>query len=232
MGTGRGCGLDRAGNGRQTPAPRREKPLLSAEKRRQKKIRLDEQLAFTALTKLRGTALKVVQMLSIETSLLSDSFRKELSKSYHQMSPIGRVLVRKLMREEFECPAYEVFAKFDHNDLTAASLGQVHAAKDDPGNRMAVNLQYPGIGTSIANDLKLARSLVKRTKQAHIYLSSLAEIKTRLLEEVDYQQEADSTQWFRSQLKLEGVTIPRVYSGLSSTRVVTTERLPGNHFKK
>ncbi len=126
---------------------------MKVSKHEQQKIRLDEetaQLAFTALSKLRGTALKVAQMLSMEASLLPESFRQELSKSYHQVPPLGRVLVRKLMREEFGHTADDVFAEFDHNAFATASLGQVHAAKDDQGNQLAVKLQYPGNGTMAA----------------------------------------------------------------------------------
>jgi len=55
------------------------------------------QQLFDAMIKLRGTAIKLGQMLGLESGLLPDNVQKELQKSWHQIPPLNRVLVRKVM---------------------------------------------------------------------------------------------------------------------------------------
>ena len=209
-----------------------KRPFLSrkqAEKQRQEIDDASAEAIFNALSHLRGTALKVAQMLSMETDLLPERYRRELAKSYHQVPPLNRALIRKVVIRELGDTPENIFASFEGQAFAAASLGQVHAAGDEHGNKLAVKLQYPGIDISIRNDLQLVRSLVKHTKYAGLMLISLDEIEQRLCEEVDYRQEADHTEWFRQHLNMTGVLVPEVYQDLSSQRVLTTARLPGLH---
>lgn len=212
-----------------------KRPFLSREQIAQDKQQRDEAIVedlFKRLSQLRGTALKIAQMLSMEARFVPDAFRQEMSKSWHQVPPLGRALVRKLMQQEFDRPAHQVFAAFEHEAFAAASLGQVHAAQDAAGNALAVKLQYPGIDVTIKNDLHMLRGLVKPTPYAAVLLPALAEIEARLKEEVNYQQEADNTEWFRQNLTLPGVVVPKVYRHFSTKRVLTTQRLEGLHLEE
>ncbi len=228
-----GAALLKAGSKHLTHAAKR--PFLSKPALEKSKENLDEdtaQLAFKTLAQLRGTALKIAQMLALETSFLPEYFRQELAKSYHQAPPLGRPLVRKVMQQEFGNSADTLFKQFDSQAFAAASLGQVHHAEDQQGNPLAVKLQYPGIDITIKNDLELARTLAKRTRFSQLLLSSLKEIEARLKEEVDYRQEADHTEWFHQRLKLDQLKIPTVYRALSSQRILTTSRLDGLHLEQ
>jgi predicted unusual protein kinase regulating ubiquinone biosynthesis (AarF/ABC1/UbiB family) len=180
---------------------------------------------------LRGTALKVAQMLSMESQLMPEWFRQEMSKSYHQVPPLGRPLIRKLVLQEFGKPPEALFSHFDSNAFAAASLGQVHRASGHQGEALAVKLQYPGIDVTIESDLQLLRGMIKPTRYAPLLLSSIDEIEQRLHEEVDYYQEAQNTEWFKSHLQLPGVAIPTVYRDYSSKRILATERLQGMHLE-
>jgi len=209
--------------------------FLSAFETAKDKKKLDEdtaKLAFDTFTKLRGTALKIAQMLSLETNILPEAVRKELSRSYHQVPPLGRTLVRKLLKQEFDRTADQLFSRFEPQAFAAASLGQVHAACDEQGRELAVKLQYPGIDVTIDNDLQIVRALVKRSQYAELLLASLDEIEARLHEETNYATEADNTEWFHARLQLDGVRIPDVYRAFSSTRVLTTSRLHGLHLEQ
>jgi predicted unusual protein kinase regulating ubiquinone biosynthesis (AarF/ABC1/UbiB family) len=208
------------------------KPFLSDLARNNKKEMLDEhtaRLMFTTLAQLRGTALKIAQMLSMETSLLPESYRQELAKSYHQAPPLGRPLVRKVIRQAFGKSPEELFTRFETQAFAAASLGQVHRAQNGNGDHLAVKIQYPGIKTTIKNDLQLVRSVVKRTKFAPLILSGLEEIELRLSEEVNYEHEAENTEWFRQNLQLKNIKIPRIYRKYSTNTVLTTSKLQGLH---
>ena len=211
------------------------KPFLSAEARSSDKERVDDetaQILFQTFSQLRGTALKVAQMLSMDSHLLPEPLRKQLAKSCHQAPPLGRPLIRKIFQQEFAKPPEQIFEKFDYRSFAAASLGQVHGAVNGSDGELAVKVQYPGIDVTIDNDLQLVRSLIKRTAHARLLLSSLDEIGHRLHEEVDYRQEAEHTEWFREHLRLPDIVIPAVQQEFSTKRILTTTRLRGEHLEQ
>jgi predicted unusual protein kinase regulating ubiquinone biosynthesis (AarF/ABC1/UbiB family) len=212
-----------------------KRPFLSkAARNAQQQQQLDDDTArilFEAFSRLRGTALKIAQMLSMESNLMPDWFRQEMRKSYHQVPPLGRPLIRKLILQDFGKPPEAIFTHFDTNAFAAASLGQVHSATGSQGEELAVKLQYPGIDVTIDSDLQLLRGVIRRSRYAKLLLSSIDEIEQRLHEEVDYHHEAKNTEWFKSHLRLPGVSIPAVYRDYSSNHILTTERLPGSHLE-
>ncbi|MDX2506615.1 MAG: AarF/ABC1/UbiB kinase family protein [Gammaproteobacteria bacterium] len=209
-----------------------KRPFLSRDDKQKDKEKLDDknaQVLFKALTQLRGTALKVAQMIGMEQGLLPESYRKELGKSFHQVPPLNRVLVRKLMMSEFNKTPEKLFAQFSAQAFAAASLGQVHKAKHCDGTNVAVKVQYPGINVAIESDLALLRGVVRGMSNSKLILQSLDEIEARLKEEVDYRIEAKNTRWFQKHVTLKGIYIPQVYNELSSQRVLTTELIQGLH---
>ena len=120
-----------------------KKPFLSKEKQRLSEKKKDTQNArilFNGLSLLRGTALKAAQMLSFESDIIPESIRKELEKSYSQVPPINRALVRKIIINNFNNPPEKVFEFFNLKAFAAASLGQVHLAKSKEGEYLAVEL--------------------------------------------------------------------------------------------
>jgi len=198
----------------------------------------DADILFKAITKLRGTAVKLAQMLGMETDLLPERVREELSKSYHQVPPLNRVLVQKVMTTEFGKSPDRVFEKFDPVAMAAASLGQVHRAEVDGGKQVAVKVQYPGIHVSIDSDLKLLRKLAgngmkllpkHRQPNREVVETSINEVGQRLREETDYQLEAKNTRWFKQNLSMAGIEVPEVYDKYCTDRVITTQLLEGLH---
>lgn len=209
-----------------------KRPFMSVERAQTEKQELEDdnaRLIFEALTQLRGTALKAAQMLSMEVEILPERYRKELEKSFHQVPPLNRVLVRKAIQEQFGKPPEFLFASFNDEACAAASLGQVHEAVLMDGTKVAVKIQYPGVHVAMDNDMKLMRKMAPTLPNPKMVVQSLEEIHARLLEEVDYQHEAQTTQWFVEHLKLEGVQVPKVYGEYSSKRVLTTEFMQGQH---
>lgn len=207
-----------------------KKPFLSRDKQEEARATLEKDYAseiFKGLVLLKGTALKIAQLLSTELDMIPVSIRKELEKSYNQVPPINRALVRKMIQNAFQQSPEEVFTSFEYEAFAAASLGQVHLASDKSGNRFAVKIQYPGIDRTIKNDLQLVRGLVKPTPYARFALPVLEEIEKRLWEEIDYFQEAENTFYFQKNLVLEGLLIPRVIPQFCTQTVLTTEYLEG-----
>lgn len=220
-----------------------KRPFLSDQEKKKDKDFVNNKNAkvlFKALTQLRGTALKIAQMLGMEQGLLPEPYRKELEKSFHKVPPLNRVLVRKVIMGEFKQTPEKLFAQFETEAFAAASLGQVHKAvlKQEGNNtsdtatsntNVAVKIQYPGINVSIKSDLTMMCGVARGLPNKHLILQSLDEIEARLLEEVDYQIEAKNTQWFKQRVTLKGISIPQVYSHLSTQRVLTTEFIQGTH---
>jgi len=218
-----------------------KRPFLSAEKRKdaqQSQEDQDAEILFNAITKLRGTAVKLAQMMGMETDLLPDRIQKELSKSYHQVPPLNRVLVQKVILAEFGKNTDQLFEKFDTVAMAAASLGQVHRAEIGKGTSVAVKVQYPGINVTIESDLKLLRKftsngvrLLPKHKQPkkQIIDASIDEIGLRLMEETNYQLEAESTRWFHENLGIAGVEVPKVFDEFCTGRVITTQLVEGLH---
>ena len=198
----------------------------------------EAELLFKAISQLRGTAVKLAQMLGMETELLPERVRLELSKSYHQIPPLNRVLVRKVIEEELGSTPEQLFKEFAPVAMAAASLGQVHKGITPDNQSIAVKIQYPGIHVTIDSDMKLLGTLVSGgTKllnkdmrpNEQIVKKSLSEIADRLREETDYINEANNTRWFNQHLKLEGVETPAVFDQFSSQRVITTQLMTGLH---
>jgi len=195
-----------------------KRPFLSEQERQdatESQHDEDAEVLFKAITKLRGTAVKIAQMLGMETNLLPDRVREELSKSYHQVPPLNRVLVHKVITKEF-----------------GKNTNQVN------GKVVAVKVQYPGIHVSIESDLKLLRKLSsnglrllpkQRQPKKEIVNTTIDEIGSRLMEETNYQLEAENTRWFKDNLLIEGIEVPGVFDQFCTDRVITTELLDGLH---
>lgn len=198
----------------------------------------EAELLFSAVTQLRGTAVKLAQMLGMETELMPERVRNELAKSYHQVPPLNRVLVRKVILEELGESPETLFEAFDSVALAAASLGQVHRAKLRDGTDAVVKVQYPGIHVSIDSDMKLLSKLSasgirllpkQRKPKKDIIDKAIEEVGSRLREETDYRLEAEHTRWFKENLNIDGIKVPQVFDEYSSMRVITTQMLDGCH---
>ena len=207
-----------------------KRPFLSPAGRtraREKAALEGAQTLFQGLSLLRGTALKMAQQLSLEMDLLPEAACQELAKAYHQVPPINRALVRKVVQEGLGRAPEQAFAQFEPEAFAAASLGQVHRAVEAEGHDLAVKLQYPGIAKTIQGDLDLLRHLLGPLIESEHLLPVLAEIGARLHEEVDYLQEADNLRYFARHLDMEGVRIPKVWPDLTAATVLSTTLMPG-----
>jgi predicted unusual protein kinase regulating ubiquinone biosynthesis (AarF/ABC1/UbiB family) len=214
------------------------RPFLSQKSRKEARRRLDEKSAqaiFNCLTLLKGTALKVAQLLSMELELFPPAVRRELQKSYNQVPPINRVLARKAVQNALGAPPEKIFHSFELTAFAAASLGQVHRARTPEGNELAVKIQYPGIQRTIKNDLQLLRGLLRPLSDYEVMAPALDEIEQRLLEETDYAQEARNMIFFAHNLNLEGVAVPAPWEPGCSDTILSAaymEGLPLNHWLK
>lgn len=212
-----------------------KRPFLSIEKVEVQKKQLDDSNAealFETLTHLRGTALKVAQMLSMETDLLPKRYRQELSKSYHQVPPLNRALIRKVVKQELGDNPEKIFTSFDSQAFAAASLGQVHAATSSDQQKLAIKVQYPGIGDTIHSDIQLVKQLTEPLPGSEVVQRVLEEIEARMQEETNYHLEAENIRWFDQHLKMDQVVLPAVFDNWSSKHLLCMQHLDGLHLKQ
>jgi predicted unusual protein kinase regulating ubiquinone biosynthesis (AarF/ABC1/UbiB family) len=191
----------------------------------------DEQIArtlFDACAVLRGTPLKLAQVLATEHELLPRAYREQFGRAAHDAPPIDRALVRRVIKAELG-DWHTHFAQFTDVPFAAASLGQVHAATSHNGQALAVKIQYPGVADGVDSDLRLVRVVLAPTRWARLFDSCIDELRERLREELDYTLEAKHTEWFRECLANPWLRIPEVIRQHSTRHVLVTERMPGQH---
>jgi predicted unusual protein kinase regulating ubiquinone biosynthesis (AarF/ABC1/UbiB family) len=206
------------------------KPFLTEEKRQAEKKAMNREnavLLFEGLSLLRGTALKIAQLLSMEMDIFPPEITKELQKSYHQVPPINRALVRKTIQNGLGKPPEQIFATFESTAFAAASLGQVHRAATQDGAELAVKIQYPGIRETIQNDVQLIKTALRPLPEYRMIVPAILEIETRLLEETDYARELDNLTFFKERLRVDRVIVPAPYGEYSADTVLSAEHLNG-----
>lgn len=191
-------------------------------------------ILFTALGQLRGTALKVSQLLSMHPQLLPEGVRRELARSHHQAAPLNRALVGRVFRQAFGQEPEALFDHFEPTAFAAASLGQVHRAQLAGHGMVAVKVQYPGMAATIASDMQLLRTALRALAHTDLPLPAqpvvdgvMAEIESTLLREVDYLQEAEQLRWFAEHATQPGVVMAQPILSHTRAQVLTQQYLPG-----
>ena len=189
---------------------------------------------YGTLSEMKGSVLKVAQMLAMEKNLLPTAYADQFAQAQYQTPPLSGPLVVKAFRDAFGKSPFEVFETFDLNARQAASIGQVHFARHD-GRDLAVKVQYPGVADSIRSDIRLVKPIALRVlglDEATVR-PYLAEVETRLLEETDYALELRRGREITAACAdLAHLEFPRYYPALSAARILTMDWLPGRHLRE
>ena len=111
---------------------------------------------YESLSNLKGSALKVAQMLSMDKNILPRAYSEKFTMSQYSAPPMSTPLVMKTYKSATGKFPTEDFDSFDGKSLAAASIGQVHLATKGDKN-FAIKIQYPGVADSIKSDLKLVK---------------------------------------------------------------------------
>ncbi|HEV2243183.1 MAG TPA: AarF/ABC1/UbiB kinase family protein [Streptosporangiaceae bacterium] len=188
----------------------------------------------TTLGAMKGVLMKLGQMASYVDDGLSPAVRRTLSRLQDSVPPMSADLAAQVVREELGVPPERAFAQWDPEPIAAASIGQVHRAITHDGRAVAVKVQYPGIAETIAADLgnvALLRRMLKITAPSQDVDALLAELRERVLEELDYRREADNQRLFAAYYDGHPtIVVPRIIGELSTRRVVTSELADGARF--
>jgi len=187
-----------------------------------------------SLDECGGMFVKMGQVASTRSDLVSPPVADELSHLQDHVAPAPPEGVRELLEDELGAPIDEVFAEFDWKPLAAASIGQVHRARLHGGRQVVVKVQRPGIANSVDRDLDVLDELATMVEQrttwgADYHVSDLAdEFAERLREELDFEIEARNASDIAANLDDDSdVRIPAVFHDLTSRRVLVMEWLDG-----
>lgn len=189
---------------------------------------------YDGLKSLKGSALKVAQMLSMDKSFLPQAYVEKFSLSQFSVPPLSAPLVLKTFKTNFGKTPYEIFDEFNANSVNAASIGQVHVAVKD-GKKLAVKIQYPGVANSISSDLALVKPIAIRMfnlqgKDSDKYFK---EVEDKLVEETNYLLELEQSQEVVAACKkIENLVFPEYYPDYSSEKIITMDWMTGIHLSE
>lgn len=189
---------------------------------------------YDGLKKLKGSALKVAQMLSMEKSILPRAYVDKFSLAQFSVPPLSPPLVIKTFKNYFQKHPNELFDEFNSTSVHAASIGQVHEAKID-GKKLAIKIQYPGVAESISSDLALVKPIAIKMfnikgKDSDQYFK---EVENKLKEETDYILELEqSKEMAKSCAHIPNLRFPEYYKSLSTNRIITMDYMEGEHLSE
>ncbi|AYN04985.1 AarF/ABC1/UbiB kinase family protein [Flavobacterium sp. 140616W15] len=189
---------------------------------------------YDGLKSLKGSALKVAQMLSMDKNFLPQAYVEKFSLSQFSVPPLSAPLVLKTFKTNFGKTPYEIFDEFNPNSVNAASIGQVHLAVKD-GKKLAVKIQYPGVANSISSDLALVKPMAIRMfnlqgKDSDKYFK---EVEDKLIEETNYLLELQQSQEVVNACKkIENLVFPNYYPDFSSEKIITMDWMAGIHLSE
>jgi len=189
---------------------------------------------YDGLKKLKGSALKVAQMLSMEKSILPQAYVEKFSLSQFSVPPLSAPLVVKTFKKYFGKSPNELFDTFNTVSVNAASIGQVHKATKNE-KQLAVKIQYPGIANSISSDLALVKPIAIsmfniKGKDSDKYFK---EVEDKLIEETNYILEVEqSKEIVKACAHIPNLKFPNYYEEWSSERIITMDWMQGEHLSE
>ena len=188
------------------------------------------------LGNMKGALMKLGQMASYVSEGLPEPMRLALAELQSNAPPMSAELAAGVIERELGAAPDKVFVEWDPQPIASASIGQVHrAVVVDPATGLeravAVKVQYPGVGAAIEADLRNASLLGAILKQGFGGLDPddmVAEIRERLIDELDYSLEAANQQEFADFFRGHPfIHVPDVVASHSTSRVLTSELVSG-----
>jgi len=189
---------------------------------------------YDGLKSLKGSALKVAQMLSMEKNILPGAYVDKFSLAQFSVPPLSGPLVRKTFNQYLGSYPEEIFDNFTFESINAASIGQVHKATKGE-LKLAVKIQYPGVANSISSDLALVKPVATRLfnlkgKDSEKYFK---EVESKLLEETDYTLELKQSREITEACSLiPNLKFPTYYADLSCDKILTMDWMEGIHLSE
>jgi predicted unusual protein kinase regulating ubiquinone biosynthesis (AarF/ABC1/UbiB family) len=183
---------------------------------------------------MKGLFMKLGQIVSFAVESLPPAARQALQGLQNAAPPMDFSLARQVIESELGGDLSRFFKHVDEQPLAAASIGQVHQARLCDGTHVVIKVQYPGVDQAIRADLKFSGGMAAMISAVHKNADAkavMAELRARVLDELDYRKEAANQQlfydlWHGHPL----IHIPRVHTKYSARRVLCQEYRRGLGF--
>jgi predicted unusual protein kinase regulating ubiquinone biosynthesis (AarF/ABC1/UbiB family) len=184
---------------------------------------------YNSLSELKGGALKVAQMLSMDKNLLPTAYQQKFAMAQYSAPPLSYPLVVKTFQQYFKKTPEQLFDSFTRKAVNAASMGQVHQAVLGK-KKFAVKIQYPGVGDSVKSDLAMIKPIALAMFKLNPveYDEFIKEVEFRMLEETDYILELQRSMELSTKTRhLNNIVFPNYYPEFSSHKILTMDWLEG-----
>lgn len=184
------------------------------------------------LCKVRGAALKIGQILSIQdNNIISPQLQKAFERVRQSADFMPSWQVEKVLSQEFGPDWRSKLNSFEMKPFAAASIGQVHSAVLQDGTEVAMKIQYPGVAQGINSDIDNLVGIMKvwNIFPKGMFIDNVVDVAKRELSwEVDYKREVECTKKFQDLLKdYPDYYIPRVIDEFCTSQVFTSELIEG-----
>jgi ubiquinone biosynthesis protein len=187
-----------------------------------------------ALEELGPTFCKLGQILSTRPDLISPQVAEELAHLQDRVPPLTEAEVVQVMEEELGVPWEDVFESIEPEPLAAGTIGQVHRARLEGGERVVIKVQRPGAADEIERDLGLF-SLFAEKVEGREALSGLVDVpalvehlSSSLRRELDFREEAANIERMREVLApFSRLAVPGVHEQLSTRRLLVMDEIRG-----
>jgi predicted unusual protein kinase regulating ubiquinone biosynthesis (AarF/ABC1/UbiB family) len=187
-----------------------------------------------ALEELGPTFAKLGQVLSTRPDLMPPEFIEELAMLQEEVTPLTEAEVVAVMEEELRVPWEDVFESIEPAPLAAGTIGQVHRAMLETGERVVVKVQRPNARPDIERDLGLLERFAERTADRPAFRQVIdtpvvvQHLSDSLRRELDFRQEMANMERMRDVLApYPRLAVPRVYGELSTARLLVMEEVRG-----
>ncbi len=205
------------------------KKLIDPDKTRDELHEDNAKDIYNSLSELKGSALKVAQMLSMDKNLLPTAYQQKFSMAQYSAPPLSYPLVVKTFQKYFGKGPDQLFESFSKKAVNAASMGQVHLAVKD-GKRLAIKIQYPGVGDSVKSDLAMVKPIALSMFKLNPveYNEFIQEVELRMMEETDYELELKrSIDLSKRSSHIPNIIFPTYYKEYSSPKILAMDWVEG-----
>ncbi len=206
---------------------------LTGQLKKEVKARFRARQLTELLVELGPAFVKAGQALSTRPDIIPVVLLEELSQLQDQLPGFDGDKAMELIEEDLGKKIDEIFLSIDKEPISAASLGQVHKAILHNKDVVAVKVQRPGLREQITLDLYIVRNIAYWLKNNIGLIRSdlvalIDELGKRVFEEMDYLNEAENAEKFRSMhLHNPKIAVPKIYQETTSRRVLTMEWIEG-----
>ncbi len=184
------------------------------------------------LSSLRGAAMKLGQLLSLEgDDYLPPEITGALARLRADAHAMPDAQLRRVLGHALGKGWERRFREFGFDPVAAASIGQVHYAVANDGRELALKIQYPGVARSIDSDVDNLASLLRLSRLlpgAFDVSGLLTEAKRQLRQEADYHAEAAHLRRYRGLLADDpAFVVPGVHDDFTTPHVLAMDFVRG-----